>query len=737
MVRGLIFLLAALALPPSRPQAPVVVIDRDDVTVTSDARVRVTQTPIPDADGDGVLHITGDGITVVFEEGVLDGAPEGTRPDSMEGIGIRITGRDVTLRGAVIRGYRVGVLAEGTDGLTIEETRITDGFRQHLGSTPDAEDAGDWLWPHENDDGQWAERYGAAFCIRDARDVTLRRLQARRVQNGILLERVTESRVYASDCSFLSGWGLAMWRSSRNVMVRNAFDFCIRGYSHGVYNRGQDSAGILMFEQCSENLIRENSATHGGDGLFGFAGREALGEDVLETERPLPPEELARYEGRGNSRNLIIGNDFSWAAAHGLEMTFSTGNRIIDNRMIGNAICGIWGGYSRDTLIRSNLFQKNGGMPYGRERGGINIEHGARNVIAENLFEENAAGIRLFERPSETLGRLPWARANGTDSRENVIADNTFRRDGVAIELEATEATLLSGNRFEGVGTARSFDEVSASTLLEGPYPRPEPLPVTSRDSLTTWQPVGARTRLAGREHIVITPWGPYDWEGPYLEPWRMRGGTHVYRLLGVDGGFEGTVWGLDGRVRGRVEDGQLQVRPDQTGAVVPYTLVVRLDGRVLRTTGSFTAASWSVRFFPWSTDPREDAAAWREEAAEGGISVTLDELVLPFGSGGPSGLEADPLLSDAGLPSDRFGTLASTSLRLPAGSWTLRTLSDDGIRIWLDGELVIDDWSWHGPTEHDHTFRLDAPRQVRLRVEHFELDGHATLSVRLVPSGG
>ena len=59
-----------------------------------------------------------------------------------------------------------------------------------------------------------------------------------------------------------------------NVIARNACDYCIRGYSHGVYNRGQDSAGILMFEQCSRNVIADNSVTHGGDGIFGFAEQQ-------------------------------------------------------------------------------------------------------------------------------------------------------------------------------------------------------------------------------------------------------------------------------------------------------------------------------------------------------------------------------------------------------------------------------------------------------------------------------
>ena len=49
---------------------------------------------------------------------------------------------------------------------------------------------------------------------------------------------------------------------------------------------------------------------------------------------------------------MIVENDLSYAAAHGLEMTFSFGNRILDNRLVGNAICGIWGGYSHSVTSR-------------------------------------------------------------------------------------------------------------------------------------------------------------------------------------------------------------------------------------------------------------------------------------------------------------------------------------------------------------------------------------------------
>ena len=196
----------------------------------------------------------------------------------------------------------------------------------------------------------------------------MRRCRARKGQNGLVLDRCEKAQVYDDDFSFLSGWGIALWRSSDNVIAKNACDFCIRGYSHGVYNRGQDSAGILLFEQCSWNVIAENSATHCGDGFFGFAGQEALGSVP-------PPSAGFSYRGRGCNANRIWRNDFSYAAAHGLELTFSFGNEIVSNRLFGNAICGIWGGCAaRGSSATPSRRTAPAGT--GSSAGGTNIEYG-------------------------------------------------------------------------------------------------------------------------------------------------------------------------------------------------------------------------------------------------------------------------------------------------------------------------------------------------------------------------
>jgi hypothetical protein len=61
-----------------------------------------------------------------------------------------------------------------------------------------------------------------------------------------------------------------------------------------------------------------------------------------------------------------------------------------------------------------------------------------------------------------------------------------------------------------------------------------------------------------------------------------------------------------------------------------------------------------------------------------------------------------------------------------------VRTLSDDGVRVRLDGEVLLEDWTWHGPREHRAEFTLPLAREIALGVEHFELDGYAVLRCEL-----
>ncbi len=694
---------------------------------------------VRDAAGDGVLRVVADGVRLEFEEGsVLRGAPVGALGDQREGVGISVLGRrDVVVSGARLEGFRVGLLAREADGLLVEDVLVRDGFRQRLRSTAAAADDGaDWLAPHDNDERQWVTRHGAALCVERTDGATIRRCTARDVQNGLILDRVSDARVYDDDFSFLSGWGLAMWRSSGCSVTRNALDFCIRGYSHGVYNRGQDSAGLLLFEQCHDNLFAENSITHGGDGVFAFSGREALGELAGDDAGP------GAFEGRGHRGNLFLRNDLSFAAAHGLELTFAQTNRIEENTFEGNAICGVWGGYSRDLLVVGNTFRANGDAGYGLERGGVNIEHGAHDTILGNRFEDNRCGVHLWWDEDAHLATVPWVRDHGAACEGNVVADNDFVGDEVALHLRACRATAVVDNRFEGVGTATvvegeaPVDDAGAVWAVLPRLAAPSFPPRTRLRGDT--RPVGARPVRRGREAILMTEWGPWDGEAVAWRPLRRAPHEVAWELLGAgdapfaadDASVGVAAPDVGDGVVAVVEGARVTVRAaDGRRGLLPWRLEVPGAPPL---SGTLLVARWEVTAFPSPCDPREDEARWRAGAtADGAVRETLGALDLPYGGGGPGqqGWARDD------FPPDHFGTLAVADIPLPAGRWRLATLSDDGLRVRVDGELLVDEWTWHAPTAHEAFLELEEPREVHVEVEHFELDGWSVLRVAFEPA--
>lgn len=739
---------------------PTVTVTEDNTRLTKSCRVVIPEgTIIADADGNGVIHVAADGITVEFADGsALRGAAPGTPWNTLGGYGIRIQGHSgVTLANVRVHGFKGGIYATRADGLTVADSDLSDNYRARLNSTPEAEDSGDWLSPHNNDDNEWLTNYGAALYIEESSDVTVRDLYIRRGQNGIVLDEVDHSRIYDNDASFLSGWGCAMWRSSDNVISRNAFDFCVRGHVEGVYNRGQDSAGLLMFEQCSRNVVAENSLTHGGDGFFGFGGLEALGQHESDD-----PDFTAKRAGCND--NLFVRNDLSYAPAHGLEMTFSFGNVMIDNRVVENAICGVWGGFSQDFLIAGNHFDGNGGMPYGLERGAINIEHGAGNVVVGNEFVNNRAAIHYWWDDPGNIDDLPWGQENYRKVDANVIAGNRFVVDSEPRPFHnwgQHEKRVVYHLRDDGQGnitnTVVTGNEYELSGSVARRLDKPESVEITETGDVPGWEtpsyvaygdnrPVGARAHLRGRDKIVMTEWGPWDHASPIIRSVTMGGDRHVYELIG---------FGDDPEVSLDADKAALATEATETGSILatvsgkegvhPYTLRVSDGTDVALASGSLVNIRWLGRVFSWKdkVDPREDFDAWADLARfQGSLPFRADSVDFKYGWGGPKDMVRAGVFEDttrsgtsietSDIEADRFGVELLGRTRLGPGRYEVRTVSDDGIRVWVEGELVIDNWTHHGPTEDVGHFELDRTEMVQIRVLHFEIDGYAMLTFSL-----
>ncbi len=58
--------------------------------------------------------------------------------------------------------------------------------------------------------------------------------------------------------------------------------------------------------------------------------------------------------------------------------------------------------------------------------------------------------------------------------------------------------------------------------------------------------------------------------------------------------------------------------------------------------------------------------------------------------------------------------------------TYTFYTTTDDGVRLWVDGQLLIDHWQPQAPTEWSGTIALEAGRQYSVRMEYYEQGGGA-----------
>ena len=72
----------------------------------------------------------------------------------------------------------------------------------------------------------------------------------------------------------------------------------------------------------------------------------------------------------------------------------------------------------------------------------------------------------------------------------------------------------------------------------------------------------------------------------------------------------------------------------------------------------------------------------------------------------------------------------AMGTVTLPPGSYTLRAISDDAARVWVDGVLTIDDWAPHESVV-DHA-PLGGGRH-ELRVRYYQVDGWVELRLDIV----
>lgn len=662
---------------------------------------------LPSGGDEPGITVKGDGITVDFDGAQLLGSAPSALPDSRSGLGILVLGKHVTIKNVGVHGYKVGLKAVTSDGLKVWHSDLSYNWKQHLKSTPERENESDWQSFHHNEHDEWL-RYGAGIYLSLCKDFQVKDVQIEGGQCGLVLNRCEHGLVQSNNFSFLSGVGLGLYRTSHVLVANNRIDWCVRGFSHGVYNRGQDSAGILVFEQSNNNLITGNSVTHGGDGFFLWAG-----QTTMDT-------------GQGGCNdNLLVGNDFSHAVTNGIEATFSR-NAFKNNKVL-ECWHGLWGGFSYDSEISGNLF--------GDDGTGVAIEHGQRNQIGGNFFSACDTGVDLWSDPI-TQSDWGYPKHRDTDSKSNVVSGNRFKDiGGWAIDLRDSENSYVKLNTFSlcrgevrelrkgtvVLGLAGSKAPTEIPLLQKSGLPAPEAFKGqenylrrfltprwTGNQAGTAFLPAGT---LRGQRYILVDEWGPYDFKRPLLQPREDVGqGRKSFEVLGPPGrwrlqssqGFSG-ISPSQGQVPGsfvaEVDSGQAGTSEIN----LIYRGAETVDFRGLRTAAGVPVrfgyskfsvpAAWEVKFFRWfkSKDPSDPHSPPLEADGLFNGKPLLEAKLTSLDLAGSALMR--------GLPNNHYATLATGEFKAPAGAYEFDLTTDDGARVWLDGSpLFADAWKYQGP---------------------------------------
>lgn len=664
-----------------------------------------------------VILIQGNNITVDFNDAVLQGSINKQMPNEFYGLAILIRGNNITLKNAIVKGYKVAVMATGCINLKIEYCNFSYNYRQHLQSSWLHEDVSDWMSYHHNENDEWL-RYGAGIYLKDCSKSTINNNTINNGQCGLMMMRCNDGMIYANDLSFNSAIGIGMYRSSRNNILNNKLDFNVRGYSHGFYNRGQDSAGILVFEQCNDNVYAYNSVTHGGDGFFLWAGQTTMDNG----------------EG-GCNDNYIYKNDFSYAPTNGVEVTFSK-NKIIEN-IIKECDHGIWGGYSWQTSITGNVFYKN--------RIGIAIEHGQNNNISNNSFESNKlAGIKLWARKIEPSD-WGYAKQRDTRSMRYDLWENKFRNEKTAVDITLTQNITLYNNVYVNTVTEIKKDSSVLNMMIN---------PASVADStaipveiLSKWKnkSIPLLKTPAGKQQIRITEWGPYNYQYPLIHLRKIDSNDiYYFDLLGPGGvsKLKSVKDATDIIIKDTVGSSTLTAK--RTGKdmqiVMEYNGPAFTDqfGKKQAAGKHYTFSfrdyqpgiNWDVNWYKWDVahDPNKDYEQFKTVFNNPPVK-TEQVKKLDYTWWGNIGKN---------LPADSFATVAIATLEVEKGLYTLAVTADDLLKVFVDGKPVIDFWDaskykYDEDTYHSTVVKLGGKHNIR--IEHVENSGYATLIFYLKPN--
>ena len=107
---------------------------------------------------------------------------------------------------------------------------------------------------------------------------------------------------------------------------------------------------------------------------------------------------------------------------------------------------------------------------------------------------------------------------------------------------------------------------------------------------------------------------------------------------------------------------------------------------------------------------------------------IDLSNWTFDIGTGAPSFEEygvSSPYFTPKDLPSDNFSVRWEGQIKIDQSStYTFYTISDDGVRLFIDDKIIINNWQAQPATENKGEITLQGNKTYPIVIEYFEESG-------------
>ncbi|WP_054941709.1 glycosyl hydrolase [Paenibacillus ihuae] len=358
-----------------------------------------------------------------------------------------------------------------------------------------------------------------------------------------------------------------------------------------------------------------------------------------------------------------------------------------------------------------------------------------QSVVESAVRWHKAGGIVTMSYHANLPGTAPaWSNVSMSLSEADFARYITPGTVQYAALLADLDKTALSLQQLSNAGVPvlwRPYHEMNGGWFWWGQKSRFSEL----------WNLMFERYTEVHRLHNLLWVWSPNaknQWSGEPADYYPGAGRVDVLALDIYDGDFKAShhdgLWDLGrGKLIAIGENGELPSPAVLVRSQSKWSYQMTWGKLLYEKNSDAVIKAYMKNSFVITRDEYRLMPAGTEITTAAGVKGEyFNNMTL---SGAPVLVRIDPAVNfvwrqsspDPAVASDNFSVRWSGWLKADfSESYTIYSSSDDGIRVWIDGGLVIDSWIKQSGQERKGSVNLTAGRLHELRVEYFENQGDA-----------